>query len=94
MEERKNTSQKIVSNIIVESRERITVSGVNDVESFDENSIILSTELGNLIIKGQDLKIGKLNLDSGEVLAEGDFDSFEYADYGTPKGSFFSKMFK
>ena len=77
MEERKNTTQKIVSNIIVESRERITVSGVNDVESFDENSIILSTELGNLIIKGQDLKIGKLNLDSGEVLAEGDFDSFE-----------------
>ena len=76
MEERKNTTQKIVSNIIVESRERITVSGVNDVESFDENSIILSTELGNLIIKGQDLKIGKLNLDSGEVLAEGDFDSF------------------
>lgn len=94
MEERKNTTQKTISNIILESREKITVSGVSDVESFDENSIILTTELGSLIIKGQDLKIGKLNLDSGEVLAEGDFDSFEYADYGSQKGSFFSKMFK
>lgn len=94
MEERRSTAQKIVSNIIMESREKITVSGVNDVESFDENSIILSTQLGDLIIKGQDLKIGKLNLDSGEVLAEGEFDSFEYADYGSQKGGFFSKMFK
>ena len=94
MDERKSTAQKIVSNIIMESRERITVSGVNDVESFDENSIVLSTELGDLIIKGQDLKIGKLNLDSGEVLAEGEFDSFEYSDYGSQKGGFFSKMFK
>ena len=94
MEERKGTTQKIVSNIILESRERMTISGVNDVESFDESSIILSTELGSLIIKGQDLKIGKLNLDSGEVLAEGDFDSFEYSDYSSQKGSFFSKMFK
>ncbi len=90
----KNTTQKIISNIIMESRERISVSGVNDVESFDENSIILSTELGHLVIKGQDLKIGKLNLDSGEVLAEGAFDSFEYSEEGMNRGSFFSKIFR
>ncbi len=90
----KNTTQKIISNIIVESRERISVSGVNDVEAFDENSIMLSTELGNLVIKGQDLRIGKLNLDSGEVLAEGSFESFEYSEEGMQKGGFFSKMFR
>ncbi len=90
----KNGTQKIISNIILESRERMTVSGVIEVESFDENSIILDTELGTLIIKGQVLKIGKLNLDSGEVLAEGEFDSFEYTAETTHRGGFFSRMFQ
>ena len=46
-------------------RERLTVSGVEDVERFDENGIVMSTSAGVLVVTGEDLHIGKLSLDGG-----------------------------
>lgn len=93
----KSSAKEITQNLIMENREKITVSGVLDVESFDEESIILYTELGVLFIKGEELHINKLNIDSGELNIEGNIYSCTYTDEDRVKGkglSFFSKMFR
>ena len=88
------TDQHIEQNIILEGRKRISVNGVTDVESFDEDTVNLTTELGILNIKGYDIKIEKLNLETGEISATGDFYLMEYiTDEKQPKG-LFSRIFK
>lgn len=82
-------------NLIVENREKISISGVEDVESFDEENMLIHTEMGLLSLKGANLHINKFNVESGELVIEGDIDEIVYSDgdgYGK-KGGFFSKMF-
>lgn len=69
-------------------RERLTVSGVEDVERFDETGIIMSTSVGTLVITGEDLHIGKLSLDGGELHVDGRIDSVSYEDGGQERGAF------
>ena len=87
-------SKEKLCNIIIESRKKISVSAVEDVDSFDEDSIILLTSLGTLIVKGANFHINKLNVDTGELVIEGDIDSCTFDDKASAKGSFWSKMFK
>ncbi len=84
-------------NIILENRERLSISGVEHVENFNENAIIILTNKGILNIKGHSLNISKLNLDDGNVLIEGTINGITYSDKGlsSTKGSgLLSKMFK
>lgn len=74
-------------------RERLTVSGVEDVERFDENGIVMSTSAGVLVVTGEDLHIGKLSLDGGELHVDGRIDSVTYEDEGRSRGGFFSRLF-
>ncbi len=74
-------------------RERLLVSGVEDVERFDETGIIMSTAAGTLVITGEDLHIGKLSLDGGELHVDGRIDSVSYEDAGQGRGGFFSRLF-
>ena len=74
-------------------RERLVVSGVEDVERFDETGIIMSTAAGTLIVTGEDLHIGKLSLDGGELHVDGRIDSVSYEDGGTGRGGFLSRLF-
>jgi sporulation protein YabP len=67
---------------------------VTDVESFDEGEIIMSTALGALFVRGADLHIERLSLDTGEVTIEGTLDSIEYEDDVKPSGGFFGRLFK
>lgn len=91
MEERRNMPQ----NIILEDRERLSVSGVLDVESFCEDKILLETTLGFLEISGNDLKMNKLSVDSGELSIEGDISSVNYTDESREqKGSLISRLFR
>lgn len=79
------------------SREELRLSGVNDVHSFNEEAIILETELGLLTIGGEDLHIIKLNLDAGELEVKGLINSFVYNEESKffSKGEgIFSKLFK
>lgn len=97
MAEEKKISKPKVQNVIIENREKMSISGVIDVESFNDESIIIDTELGVLIIRGGDLRISKLNLDSSDLNIEGDIFSCEYNDRegSRSKGvGFFSKMFR
>lgn len=91
MTNEKNTIQ----NIILENREKLSVSGVLDILTFDEEEITLETELGQLNIKGENLKVEKLTVDTGEVVARGSFDSIVYSkEIIRKKGSFLKSMFQ
>ena len=68
-------------------RERLTVSGVEDVERFDENGIVMSTSAG------EDLHIGKLSLDGGELHVDGRIDSVAYEEGGREQGGFLRRLF-
>ena len=74
-------------------REHLTVSGVEDVERFDENGVIMSTSAGTLIVTGEDLHIGKLSLEGGELFVDGRIDSVSYEDTPNRQGGFFSRLF-
>ncbi len=97
IDERKNiTSPNIIQNIVLENRKKLSVSGVLDVLSFDDQVIIIETELGLLTIKGENLRINKLSIDSSEVIVEGEISNLTYSDAETErKGSgLLGKLFK
>lgn len=74
-------------------REHLTVSGVEDVERFDETGIVMSTIVGTLVVTGENLHIGKLSLDGGELYVDGHIDSISYEDDTQSRGGFFSRLF-
>lgn len=74
-------------------RERLTVSGVEDVERFDETGIVIATTAGTMVITGEGLHIGKLSLDGGELYVDGRIDSISYEDQAGGKGGWFSRLF-
>ena len=74
-------------------REHLTVSGVEDVDRFDESGIVMSTSAGTLVITGEALHIGKLSLDGGELHVDGRIDAISYEDDGGRQGGFFSRFF-
>ena len=79
LEETKNMTN-VIQNIILENREKLSVSGVLDVLSFDDQIVIVETELGLLTIKGENLKINKLNIDTSEVTLDGTISSLIYSN--------------
>lgn len=97
IDERKQMTSTIIQNIILENREKLTISGVLDVLSFDDQVVIVETDLGLLTIKGENLRINKLSLDTTEVIVEGKISSLSYSDKNLDKnsnGSFLAKIFK
>ncbi|GHV06151.1 hypothetical protein FACS1894217_04270 [Clostridia bacterium] len=91
--EEKKTTANLTHHIIMESRAKLTVSGVEDVESFDETGVTMLTVSGLLVVRGADLRIDRLSIDKGEVNVEGVIDSLQYAE--EPKtGGFWSRVFR
>lgn len=79
------------------NRKNCTINGVNDVLSFDIHEILLETEQGMLMIKGDDLHVSRLTLEKGEVDIDGRIDSFTYSDAsgsGHKGESLLSKLFR
>ena len=89
-------SIKIPHNIIMEDRKNLTISGVSDIDSFDEQTVVLFTDMGDLTIKGNDLHINKLNVDTGELTMEGNIVILSYSDAQKQHsgGGVFSKLFR
>lgn len=81
-------------HVILEGRRRLSLAGVEDVESFDEQSVICSTSMGALIIKGENLHIDKLSIEGGEMSIEGTINSLEYEDDTPSGGGFWSRLFR
>lgn len=71
------------------SRERLIVSGVEEVERFDEAEIIMRTAAGTLVVGGENLHIGKLDLDGGVLHVDGSIQSLFYEDRTAPQQSGF-----
>lgn len=84
-----------IHNIIIEGRKKMSLSGVTDVDRFDENTVILYTSMGELTVKGEDLHVSDLSVTSGEMNIEGSIDSVVYgeSDRLTPL-SFIGKIFR
>ena len=79
--------------LTLEGRERLTVSGVEDVERFDENTIVMSTTAGTLVITGENLHIGKLSLDGGELHVDGQIDALSYEDQSYGRSGLLHRLF-
>ena len=97
MIEEKKMPKPRVQNVILENRQKLSISGVVDVESFNDECVIADTELGILVIKGMDLRINKLDIDSSELGIEGDIISLEYSDREGARnkgGGFFARLFR
>ena len=93
MTEEKKTSL-LPHNCILEDRRTLSVSGVNDVDSFDEQVIVASTDLGELTIRGEKLHITRLSLEIGELQVEGNIAALSYADVVPKNAGFFSRVFR
>ena len=74
-----NLNTNIVQNLVLENRGKLSVSGVNDVLSFDDQVVMVDTELGLLTVKGENIRINKLSLDTAEVIIEGEISSLSYS---------------
>lgn len=79
-------------SLSLNDRRRLTVSGVEDVESFDEDTVTLVTCGGTLAVRGSGLKIEKLSLDGGELVVEGRIDSLDYAENTPGRRGWFGKL--
>ena len=80
----------------MENRNKLSISGVLDVISFDDQIVIVETDLGLLTVKGDNLRINKLSLDTSEVIIEGEILSLSYSQKDLEKKgeSLLSKIFK
>lgn len=91
MDERKNDEHRL--NMV--GRKKMTVTGVEDVDSFDDDRIVAYTTEGIMTVKGADFRINRLNVEDGGLEIEGEIDSVEYADgHKSDKGGFLSKIFR
>ena len=92
-----NSGNRRQHKFALNNRKDCTISGVQDVLSFDVNEILLETDLGMLMIRGTGLHVTHLTLEKGEVEIDGKVDSFTYSENGMSSGgenSFFAKLFK
>lgn len=96
IEDRNGIKTGVIQNIILENRQKLSISGVNDVLSFDDQVVMVDTELGLLTVKGENLKINKLSIDTSEVIVEGDIGYLSYSENSgeKEKTSLISKIFK
>lgn len=92
-----NAVKQRTHKLMLTNRRTCTITGVSDVLSFDIHEIIVETDQGMLMIKGEDLHVSRLTLEKGEVDIDGKVDSFTYSDvasHGVKGESFFTKLFK
>ena len=80
-------------NIIIEDRKKLTLSGVKDVVSFDDETLLLETVLGRLTVKGAGLHIVNFDTASGDLFAEGKIYAAVYTS-DEKNGGFFSRVFR
>ena len=78
--------------LTLENRSVLTLTGVEDVSGFDEQTISIRTSDSNLIVKGSSLHISKLSLDTGDVVIDGQINSLQYL--GASSGSLRSRLFR
>ncbi len=89
-----NIKNSMPHNLILEERKKLSISGVTDVDSFDEQTVIAYTVKGEITVKGWDLHVSKLNLEQGELSVEGEISSLTYTDIKGKSQGFFSRVLR
>lgn len=79
--------------LTLEERGKLSVTGVEEVESFDENTVVMTTALGALVIQGENLHIEALSLDGGELKVTGEVDSLSY-EQRQEQGGLLRRLFR
>ena len=93
MEDKNKTFKE--QNIVIQNREKAVITGVEDIHSFDDELVIVQTDLGILTIKGENLKMNKLNLENNELIIEGRTSAIAYSDATqNKKQGIMNKLFK
>ncbi len=84
-----------MNNVFIENRKSLTVTGVEDVDRFDDKVISIGTQLGHMTVRGTGLHIESLSLDIGEVVVCGFICAIEYQDKAAKKDEHpFRKLFR
>ena len=83
-----------IQNVIIENRKKISISGVKEVTSFDEETVLIDTSLGRMTIKGEDIKIESFNTQTGDLTASGTFHAVVYMADSNSGGGFISRIFR
>ena len=86
MESIKNQKPEYSHNISIENRKKLNLTGVSQVVTFNENSVVLETIMGTLVIKGNGMKVNKLNVEKGDMSIDGELISFYYSSKGNSSG--------
>lgn len=83
-----------VQNVIIENRKRLNISGVKDVSSFDDETVLLETVLGRMTVKGEGLHIESFNTVTGDLTAVGKVHAVVYMSDAKTSGGFLSRLFR
>lgn len=95
MENTKGTKVQGGHIININNRETMTITGVTDVITFNEDLVLLDTIMGAIHIKGKNMKVNKLNVDTGDMCIEGEVQSLAYTTKESKnKESIIKKLFK
>lgn len=89
-----NRTMKSPHNLVVEERNKLTATGVSNVDSFNEETIVAYTSQGELTIRGSNLTINHLNVETGELTVDGKITSMTYTENQPRTAGFFSKLFR
>lgn len=88
-----NKQEHIPHNIIMEDRSTLRISGVKDIDSFSENRIVLSTVMGELVIKGEELHVSVLESETGDFSMTGKIRSLVYNSFSSTD-NVFGRLFR
>ncbi|MDD6462504.1 MAG: YabP/YqfC family sporulation protein [Acutalibacteraceae bacterium] len=86
-------SEDFIHDVVIENRQKLSATGIENVDSYEEDCIIAQSECGEIVIRGHDLKISRLSVETGDMTVEGGIDS---VGYNAPKvkGSFLNRVFR
>ena len=84
----------VYQNVIIEGRKKLNISGVKNVTSFDDETVLLETYLGNMTVKGEGLHIESFNTETGDLSAVGKIHAVVYMSDAKVSGGFLSRIFR
>ena len=83
-----------IQNVIIENRGKLNISGIKEVISFDDETLLLDTSLGKMTVKGENIRVESFNTETGDLLATGKIHAVVYMSDAKTSGGFLSKIFK